>query len=180
MSFPNRTKSQTFVDSIVSIYNDLGGFDGLDWNTFEGVQVPATGEMIWISQTLKQRFPGFIITAPPAPSSRDDKDLCSAMVQAGALDYAAPQYYDGPNLADQAYIVNSVDEWSSLLGEDHVMVGFSVWTQSNYMSASAAASTWSQVKSKHANLRGGFDWGLHLDRDQGWPFAKTVAPLIRQ
>lgn len=29
MSFPNRTKSQTFVDSIVTIYNQLGGFDGL-------------------------------------------------------------------------------------------------------------------------------------------------------
>lgn len=180
MSFPSRTKSQTFVDSIVTIYNQLGGFDGLDWNTFEGSQAPDTGEMIWISQRLKQLFPGFLITAPPAPWNSIDKTFCSTMVQAGALDYAAPQYYDGPGLADQTYIVNSIDEWSSLLGESHVMVGFGVWNQTNYMSAAAAASTWTQIKSKHPGIRGGFDWSLALDSNQGWPFTKTVAPLIRQ
>jgi chitinase len=35
MSFSNRIKSQTFVNSIVALYKRWGGFDGIDWNTFE-------------------------------------------------------------------------------------------------------------------------------------------------
>lgn len=33
---------------------------------------------------------------------------------------------------------------------------------------------------EEAGIRGGFDWSLALDSAQGWPFTKTVAPLIRQ
>lgn len=180
MSFPNRAKSQAFVDSIVGIYNQLGGFDGLDWNTFEGSQAPDTSEMIWMSLALKQRYPGFIITAPPAPWNPVDKAFCAEMVRAGALDYAAPQYYDGPNLAEQSYIVNSVDEWSTLLGASHVAVGFGVWNQPNYMTPAAAAATWNQLESKHPDLRGAFDWAINLDEGQGWSFARSVGPLIRE
>src|SRR5439155_25406787 len=99
MSFPSRTKSQTFVDSVVALYTQFGGFDGIDWNTFEGSQAPDTSEMIWMSLELKKRYPGFFVTAPPAPWNDVDKSFCAQMVSAGALDYAAPQYYDGPNLA---------------------------------------------------------------------------------
>jgi hypothetical protein len=38
MSFPTRSKSQAFVDSVASWYDKLGGIDGIDWNTFEGNQ----------------------------------------------------------------------------------------------------------------------------------------------
>ena len=42
MSFPNRTTSQAFVDSVAALYGTLGGFDGLDWNTYEADQQPDT------------------------------------------------------------------------------------------------------------------------------------------
>lgn len=67
MNFPNRIKSQAFVNSVVALYERLGGFDGLDWNTFEADQAPDTDEMIWISKELKRLYPGFLITASPAP-----------------------------------------------------------------------------------------------------------------
>ena len=108
MSFPNRTKSQAFVNSIVGLYNQFRGFDGLDWNTFEADQNPDTDEMIWISTELKRLYPGFLITAPPAPWNPRDMTFCQAMVQASAMDYVAPQYYDGPNLADPSYVVNNI------------------------------------------------------------------------
>ncbi|AUX26321.1 uncharacterized protein SOCEGT47_068820 [Sorangium cellulosum] len=180
MSFPDRQKSQTFVDSVVGIYNSLGGFDGLDWNTFEADQAPDTAEMIWMSLELKRRFPGFIITAPPAPWNQRDKAFCEAMVQAGAMDYAAPQYYDGPDLDQQSYIVDSVDEWVSLLGPRHVVVGFGIWDQPNYMSIDEAIPTWNQLERNHPTLRGAFDWQIHTDEGLGWPFANRVGPLVRQ
>ena len=86
--------------------------------------MPDTSEMIWISLQLKARFPGFIISAPPAPWNSVDKAFCQAMVQAGAMDYAAPQYYDGPGLAVPSYVVGNVQEWVNLLGASHVVVGF--------------------------------------------------------
>jgi hypothetical protein len=178
MSFPNRSKSQTFVNSIASIYNRLGGFDGIDWNTFEGSQAPDTGEMIWASLELKRLYPGFIITAPPAPWNGVDKTFCRAMADAGALDYAAPQYYDGPGLATQSYIVGSVNEWAALLGPSKVVVGFGIWDQPNYMSIGAAVATWNQVEANLPNLRGAFDWTIHTDEAQGWPFASQVGPLV--
>ncbi|XXY47299.1 glycosyl hydrolase family 18 protein [Sorangium sp. So ce269] len=180
MSFPDRQKSQTFVDSVVDIYNNLGGFDGLDWNTFEADQEPDTAEMKWISLELKRRFPGFIITAPPAPWNERDKRFCKEMVDAGAMDYAAPQYYDGPDLDQQAYIVNSVNEWVSLLGPTHVVVGFGIWDQPNYMSIDEAIPTWNEVEVNHPSLRGAFDWQLHIDESLGWPFADRIGPLVKE
>ncbi len=181
MSFPNRGKSQAFVNSIVAIYNQLGGFDGLDWNTFEGSQAPDTSEMIWISLQLKQRFPGFIISAPPAPWNPVDKVFCQAMVNAGAMDYAAPQYYDGPGLADPTYVVANVAEWVALLGASHVVIGFGINpSAANYMTPANAITIWNQVRAASPTIHGGFDWEISTDLAQGFPFAHGVGNLIRQ
>jgi hypothetical protein len=178
MSFPNRTKSQTFVDSVIGIVDGLGGIDGMDWNTFEGSQAPDASEMIWISQQLKSHYPGFMITAPPAPWNQVDKTFCTQMVQAGAIDYCAPQYYDGPDLAVPSYIESSVDEWTQLLGEEHVVVGFGVWDQPNYISADDAVTTWKAIAASHPKVKGAFDWQVHTDEAAGWPFAQRVGPLV--
>ena len=100
------------------------------------------------------------------------------MVKAGALDYAAPQYYDGPNLATQSYIVSSVAEWVTLLGASHVVVGFGIWDQPNYMSIADAVKTWNAVRTATPALRGAFDWQIHTDEAQGWPFATQLGPLV--
>ncbi len=178
MSFPTRAKSTTFVTSIVGLYDDFGPFDGLDWNTFEATQAPDTAEMIWISLQLKQRYPGFLVSAPPAPWNQRDKDFCKAMLDGGALDYAAPQYYDGPNLATQSYITKSVGEWAALLGASKVVVGFGVWDQPNYMSIADAVSTWKALAAARPALRGAFDWQINTDETQGWPFAQQLGPLV--
>ncbi len=178
MSFPARSKSQTFVDSVEALYSQFGGFDGLDWNTFEGSQSPDTGEMIWISQQLQSHHPGFMITAPPAPWNSVDKTFCQQMAMAGVLSYCAPQYYDGPNLATQSYVTSSVDEWATLLGEDKLVVGFGIWDQPNYMTIGTAVATWNTVQANHPNLRGAFDWQIHVDESDGWPFATQLGPLV--
>ena len=178
MSFPNRTKSQSFVNSVVALYQRLGGFDGLDWNTFEADQTPDTAEMIWISQQLKQLYPGFLITAPPAPWNPRDMTFCQAMVQAGAMDYAAPQYYDGPNLANQSYIVDNLNQWISSLGISHVVVGLGVDNnQTNYMTADQAIATWHQIQTTYPGILGLYNWQVHTDEAQGWTFANGIESI---
>lgn len=178
MSFPNRVKSQTFVNSIVALYEQWGGFDGLDWNTFEADQAPDTSEMIWISKELKRLYPGFLITAPPAPWSARDLAFCRAMVQASAMDYAAPQYYDGPNLAEQSYVVNNIRQWVTALGAPHVVVGFGTMPNlSNYMSVDQAASTWDVIRNTYSTIRGVFNWQIHADENRGWTFANRFGQM---
>lgn len=179
MKFPDRTHSQNFVNSIIALYNQFGGFDGIDWDNFES-STPDTHEMIWISLQLKQRYPGFLITTPPAPWNSGDLAFCQAMLQAGALDYAGPQYYDGPNLANPSYVVNNIDQWVSALGATHVVIGFGVHNATNYMTVAQAQSTWKQVKAKYPTIHGGFNWAVSTDETNGWGFANNVGTLIKQ
>ncbi|MES2206401.1 MAG: glycosyl hydrolase family 18 protein [Pseudomonadota bacterium] len=178
MSFPNRTKSQTFVNSIVALYNQFGGFDGLDWNTFEADQDPDTAEMMWISLELKRRYPGFLITSPPAPWNNRDKTFCQTMIQAGAMDYAAPQYYDGPGLNEPSYIINSVNEWVTLVGANHLVVGFGIWNQPNYSTLTQATTAWNQIKTNHPAILGAFNWQIHTDESFNWQFGITFDNLL--
>lgn len=178
MSFPNRNKSETFVNSVINLYQQFGGFDGLDWNTFEADQDPDTEEIIWISTQLKTLYPGFLITAPPAPWNNRDLTFSQAMTQANALDYAAPQYYDGPNLADPSYVVNNINQWVQALGQSHVVIGFGVDNQTNYMTIDEAVSTWNQIVSTYPDIRGVFDWKIDTDEGQRWAFADTMGPLV--
>jgi chitinase len=179
MSFPTRTKSQNFVNSIVSLYNQFGGFDGLDWNTFEADQAPDTAEMIWISKELKRLYPGFLITAPPAPWNQRDKNFCKDMLTAGALDYCAPQYYDGPGLNDPSYIINSVNEWVNLLGAKHLVVGFGHNTTGYYMTADQILYTWNQIYAQHPNIQGAFNWEIQSDETLGYAYANKVGAAVR-
>ena len=176
---PNRAASTAFVNSIDALYNAWGGFDGIDWDTYEGTDAPNTPEMIWASQELKRRHPGFLITSPPAPWSGVDRQFCSDMLKAGALDWCAPQYYDGPNLADPNWILPNVDVWMNLLGPAHVVIGFGVDPQAaNYETISVAESVWSQIKAKYPTVEGAFDWQINNDSLQGYPFATQLGPLI--
>ena len=178
MRFPDRARARAFLASIVALHTALGGFDGLDWNTFQAGQAPDTSQMVWISLELKRRYPGFLISAPPAPWNAIDQRFCRAMLDAGALDYAAPQYYDGPNLADPDYVLANVEQWVALLGASHVVVGFGINSAANFMSEKQVVATWTALRRRHPDLRGAFHWELDADERQGWPFARKLGPLV--
>ncbi|WP_293913058.1 AbfB domain-containing protein [Deinococcus sp.] len=180
ISFTDRTVSTTFVNSVDKLYSDWGGFDGLDFNTFEGDAAPNTSEMIWVGQELKRRHPGFLVSAPPAPWNPVDQNFCKDMLSAGALDYCAPQYYDGPQLSDPAYLQTNIKIWMDLLGPSHVMVGFGVNNDLlNYWKIEGAVSAFKAVKAQYPGTVGAFDWRLDWDAAQGYPFAKQFAPLVK-
>lgn len=178
MSFPDREKSQTFVDSIEALYEQFGGFDGLDWNTFEADQAPDTDEMIWISLELKSMYPGFLISAPPAHWNTLDQDFCQEMIEAGAMDYAAPQYYDGPGLATEEYLATNVAHWVDLVGADHLVIGFGIWDQTNYWPIDSAINGYNSAIGAHPGILGAFNWAIHIDEGQGWPFASQLGPVV--
>jgi hypothetical protein len=188
INFSGRAVSQNFVNAIVRINGELGGtqaapaLDGVDFNTFEADAAPNTPEYIWIGKELKRIFgSGFGVTSPPAPWSDRDKQFCKAMIAAGAMDYAAPQYYDGPGLSDPNYIVNNVKEWiRDVAGGDasKIVVGFGMENLPNYSTIDQIKSAWNQIESAYPSIRGAFLWQHKTDSDRGWAFANQVIPLI--
>jgi chitinase len=188
INFASRTESTRFVDSIVRINTELGGtvtapvLDGVDFNTFEANATPNATEYLWIAYELRRRFgSGFGIISPPAPWSDRDKQFCRAMLSGGAMDYAAPQYYDGPGLSDPNYIVDNVNQWiRDVAGGDasKIVVGFGMADAANYSTIDEIKSAWNRIESAHPNIRGAFLWQHKTDSDRGWAFANQVIPLI--
>ena len=159
IAFDNRAISTAFVDSIDTINNGWGGtrerpaFDGLDLNTHEATPLHEHGEYVWIGQELKRRFgAGFLITTPPAPWDGGDRELVRAMFAAGVLDYAAPQYYGGPGLADPGYIVSSVRLWvNDVAGGDasKIVVGFGIHPgAADYTTTTGVKQAWDQIEAE--------------------------------
>ncbi len=186
--FGDRAASTRFVDSVVRINTELGGtltapaIDGVDFNTFEADATPNTPEYVWIGLELKRRFgQAFAITSPPAPWSNVDRVFCKEMLAKGAMDYAAPQFYDGPGLAEPAYIVQRTAEWvRDVAGGDasKIVVGFGMENAPNYSTIDQITSAYQQIKTAHPTIRGAFLWQHKTDADRAWAFANRAAPLV--
>ena len=178
MSFPNRDKSTKFVASIVEHYQSFGPFDGMDWNTFEADQVPDTAEMIWISLQLKQRYPGFLITAPPAPGTNGTRPSARRWSWRGRWTMRRRSITTAPVSPRRLTSPRASPSGRRCSGASHVVVGFGIWDQPNYMKIGDAVSTWKALDGSLPTLRGVFNWQIHTDEEQGWPFAKQLAPLV--
>ncbi len=176
----SRSKSEAFLDSIRRIHRDLGGFDGLDWNNYEDLDEPPTAEMIWTSLALKREYgPDFCITTPPAPQSETDMVHCRAMLDAGALDLVAPQFYGGPGLDQPRFIRDSVRAWAGNLRDASVLaIGLRVGAGAGHLGPDQAVSAWEQAVGAAPDLRGAFNWHVSADALAGWAFARVLGPRL--
>jgi hypothetical protein len=189
ISFTSREMSTQFVDSVEAISVSWGGtrarpaFDGVDLNTFEADALPNTAEYVWMGQEFKRRFgAGFLVTSPPAPWKAADREFARTMLAAGAMDYVAPQFYDGPGLADPGYIVGSVRTWvRDVAGGDpsRVVVGFGISPGSvNYSTTDQVRQARDQIEAEFPRIRGAFLWSHTGDQANNWGFATTITPRI--
>ena len=137
-----------------------------------------------MAQELKRRFgASFLITCPPAPWSAVDRAFVKAMLASGALDYAAPQYYDGPGLSDPTYIASSIRTWINDVAAGNasrIVVGFGIEPgAANYSTTAQVTQAWNQIEAEFPTIRGAFVWSHTGDQANGWGFANTITPLIR-
>lgn len=160
----NRSFSETLLDSVTTIYDEIGGIDGLDWDMYSDGIEPSTEEMIWVSLELKDRYPGFIISSTAVPYRQGDKDFCYAAVSAGALDYCAPKFYDAPGFTAASSVLEYVREWVGLVGEEHLVIGLALnYELDHFQTTEQAIQIYNSTKSEFQGIRGVFNWHISYD-----------------
>jgi hypothetical protein len=188
--FGNRRTSEQLVRSVVRINRRLGGtldepaLSGVDFNTYESHAHPDTAEYLWMVTELRQLFgEEFGISSPPAPWSKRDQVFCREMLDAGAMDYVAPQFYDGPGLARSDYLLQQLDIWISRVARGdarRVVVGFGVHQSlQDYWSPAEVATTWARVQRRFPDIRGAFVWDHLQDHRHEWRVGKELSSMIR-
>lgn len=134
-------------------------------------------------QTVRNRGQGkygrnFSVSAPPSPRgdwAPLDRTLTRAMVQAGVMDYAGPQFYDHFSLTSPAAIIGYIDEWVAHMDGDasKVVVGFgAIYNLGS--SLPEVQQAWATIKQKYPNIRGSFGWSAETDRNAGWTFGNYL------
>lgn len=183
LDISTNARREAFLASIHRIHQDLGGFDGIDWNIEDERLILANiPNAVWVSQQLKATYgPRFAITTPPAPWREADMDFVSALDRAGALDLVAPQFYDHPNLIQAGYVVDSVTQWIDLVGGDASKVGVgyrNVGPAEHVMPVARSVDTYQTLARRHPDLRGAFVWEIDADRGTSYGFANNLGPII--
>ena len=190
-------RRDAFYNSIKTIYNNIGPFDGLDWN-FETnyisppYQTSVTGavltRILWVCSSLVADYPGFAITKPPSPSSTHDRNWVNAMNNQGTFDLVMPQFYDGGG----PEFPNSIAFWTDSAGvgtpskvaagvidnERYSQYGSGTGTQASI------ATRWNTAVSTYPGLRGAMYWHTGIDAQtaggsQAYWFANTFGQTLR-
>jgi hypothetical protein len=178
---PDRVTTQRVLASIAALHTELGGFDGVDWNTYEGDPAPPTSELVWASAQLKRAYgPDFAITTPPAPRVASDRAHCRGMLDAGVLDLVAPQCYDAPGSWDPGEVAGTLRWWAAGLGgADRLAVGVGLPGAVAGAPTGPALPAWERVRDALPEIRGAYAWDLSADAATGWAFAEEVGGAIR-
>jgi hypothetical protein len=178
---PDRSTTRRVLASIAELHTELGGFDGVDWNTYEGVPAPPTDELVWASAELKRVYgPRFAITTPPAARIPSDRAHCRGMLDAGVLDLVAPQCYDAPGPWDPTTVAATMRWWADGLGgSDRLAVGVGLPAAVASVATSSPLPAWDRVRAGLPGIRGSYAWDLSADADDGWAFAEQVGGAIR-
>jgi chitinase len=181
--YTNRTQSNNAVASLQDIIAALGGVDGIDFNNYEqrlmlSNQSAFTTEMTYIGQQLKSIYGSdFILSTPAATTYPEDKQFCAAMISAGALDYAAPQFYDWSAFSDPGFISGIIDDWVDAIGANHLAMGLGA-SYSNGTTLTESIREWNASKAAHPDLLGMFGWNYRSNRAGGNVFGTTMVGLL--
>ena len=165
-------------NELTYLINSIGGVDGIDWNTFEGITLSDTeiDRMIWISQMLRNDFGSdFIITMPPSVTydrQTHERNVASRFKYAGVLDMAFPQFYDGSGND----LVSTFDarraQWVTNGPLDASDFGFAMdfGYSTTTLTEAGAVGVWNN----HNDLRGVVKFDIGKDKQNNWEFTNRM------
>jgi len=176
-----RQESTLLLESLKRLITYIRGVDGVDLNNFEGSIVPDENEMVYIARSLKTTYGSkFMITCPPAPWRDSDLYLCKKLLDNNVLDYAAPQWYDGPGLTLESNILYQLNRWVSMFGEKNIVIGLGVGEGQNYMNIQQAKNITEKIIVLYPEIKGVFQWHAINDAITSYQFANAMKLLFNK
>jgi chitinase len=189
----NQTQSQNFLNSIYSIYTELGGVDGIDWDIENASMINPT-QLVWIGQQLKAHYgQGFHITWAGADPSwiTNGPAAVTAMVNGGALDAVDVMAYDYGQSSESSKISTSesyVKSWVSATGSaSRVIIGIELpnaddGSTNTFGSYTSAITLWNWAHTTYPTVRGMDIWDAYEDArssgGSGGTFVSDVIPAV--
>lgn len=189
----NQTQSQNFLNSIYSIYSQLGGVDGIDWDIENASMINST-QLVWIGQQLKAHYgQGFHITWAAADPSwiTNGPAAVTAMVNGGALDAVDVMAYDYGQSSESAKISASesyVKSWVSATGSpSRVIIGIELpnaddGPSNTFGTYTSAITLWNWAHTTYPTVRGMDIWDAYEDArssgGSGGTFVSDVIPAV--
>lgn len=176
-------------DELKSDIIDEYGFDGIDLDLeCEPPRDPQCwdpGAMRSLALRLKSRYGrGLLISTTPGPWREDYRALAKQM--GDDLDLIGYQFYDAPDYNDPAelkrIVLQYVDQTVQMgIPASKILIG--AVTLSTYPAGhntvAAYADVFTSLAAKYPTLRGVFVWQTNFDRQEGWPFANGMGPIVR-
>lgn len=177
-AFDTRAKSQNFVASFQDMYAEFGALDGCDFNNYEAGITPSITEMVWIAGRLKELYGNnFICSTPAGPNYTFDQDMCRAMMDAGVLDIANPQYYDWSGYREEGFVrIRNNREWVRGVARgdaSRIVVGLSA-NYANGLSLSECIREYDAIKAEYPAIRGAFCWNAQTNIAGGNLWGSTM------
>lgn len=203
-SFTTRTQSQNLVNSVQSMYTAIGGFDGIDYNTFEqntrslyaanpALHGANVAEIVWQAQQFKALFgTAFSITMPPGTDafaggiggatafSPLDGLIAQGLRNAGLLTYAMPQFYEFDGFKAVNVVKDYTAEWVTNMGNDQssIGLGLSMHRFNDSLTLAECQRELSAVLTQYPNIRGVYGWNAQANHAGGNVWGAAMRQML--
>ena len=172
-----------FVDSVRTMVKKYG-FTGIDIDLEPSGSSWTEGALVAVVRRLKEDFgPTFLVGLTVSLyDESEDQWFSLARALGDDLDYWAPMLYDFPEAHDERLIPVTLDKVKTTVKAgvpaSKQVLGFMCNAYYNTSPVGVTADAWRRAKKAHPDLRGAFIWESKLEAEHGYPWTRTVGPLI--
>ena len=174
---------EDFVASVHAMVRTYG-FPGVDIDLEPSGSSWTEAALVAAVRQLKRDFGATFLVGLTVGLYAEYEQLWFSLARAlgDDLDYWAPMLYDFPEAHDDRLIQVALDKVGDSVAAGvpaHKQVlGFMCNSYYNTSPVDVAANAWRAAKQAHPDLRGAFIWESKLEAEHGYPWTRTVGPLI--
>ncbi len=177
---------QQVADFVGSVHTmvERYGFTGVDIDLEPSGSSWTEDAVVASVRRLKQDFgPTFLIGLTIGLYGEHEQSWFSlARALGDDLDYWAPMLYDFEEAHDERLIPVTLDKVRKSVAAgvpaSKQVLGFMCNAYYNTSPVEVTAEAWRRAKKVHPDLRGAFIWESKLEAEHGYPWTRTVGPLI--
>jgi hypothetical protein len=172
-----------FVASVKTMVRRYG-FTGVDIDLEPSGSSWTEGALVGVVRQLKDDFgANFLVGLTVGLYAEYEQNWFSLAGALGSdLDYFAPMLYDFPEAHDDRLIPVALEKVEKSVAAgvpaNKQVLGFMCNAYYNTSPVPVTKDAWRAAKQKYPDLRGAFIWESKLEAEHGYPWTRTLGPII--